>query len=690
MSLFGRQYAFFVIIAVTGRSIGDCKFSKERAICSNLHYIPKIPVDITSLELKDNNLSTITAGSFQNISSNPVQQLILENNSVRKLSIDAFNMLKHIKVLEITNEIHLIANVIRDSLQSLDRTKIKKMVLSRNDWKSIPKDMFKHLTGAHLKTLDLSKNLMYKLNAFPFGVFENLELLECLNCSLVFLDPDGLRKVKNLSLRINNLFEVPGFCGQNNESFAPKLEVLELSDNAIRSITRKSLLCLPKLRTLKLNRNRIRQIDNNVFVHLKYLKEICLGENQALRMVSRFAFNSCTLETLNINRNGFILRSLQFYLPTTLIKLDMERNYIESNTLLKMIFNLENLEMLNLSHTSLEIIPEKLLDRLPSLKYLFMMGNKIVSWSSKTFSNHSALIGIFMKDNQIHSINKTSFQFAKLGSLKMLNLAKNPFWCDCQNKWFVDTIRNSNITKKIKFVGWPNQYKCSYPENMKNTTLNNFRPTVADCSTWNPFFAIVIIIGASVFVIIISVSVLIRCQTNIRNVIYLLRCYKKIKSGYIRIENSENFEFDAFVIYCDADRQWVHHHLVKRLEDEELRICFHHRDFDVGEPITTNIEKFFEKSWKTIVIMSNDFTKSEWCQWEINLAQEKRRSKGHQSLVLIMYRQIDSNHMTSEIRTLLQTTPYLKFQVGFGEKLFWRSVIQDVKRPYSNYPVAML
>jgi hypothetical protein len=57
-----------------------------------------------------------------------------------------------------------------------------------------------------------------------------------------------------------------------------------------------------------------------------------------------------------------------------------------------------------------------------------------------------------------------------------------------------------------------------------------------------------------------------------------------------------------------------------------------------------------DKSWKIVVIMSNDFTKSEWCQWEVDLIQERRRRYGKDTLVLIMYRQIDTSHMTNSVR----------------------------------------
>ena len=70
-------------------------------------------------------------------------------------------------------------------------------------------------------------------------------------------------------------------------------------------------------------------------------------------------------------------------------------------------------------------------------------------------------------------------------------------------------------------------------------------------------------------------------------------------------------------MYCDDDRLWVHNVFVKRHEEKGMKLCIHHREFDPGIPITENIDKYMNKSWKVVVIMSNSFASSEWCQWEL-------------------------------------------------------------------------
>jgi len=166
-------------------------------------------------------------------------------------------------------------------------------------------------------------------------------------------------------------------------------------------------------------------------------------------------------------------------------------------------------------------------------------------------------------------------------------------------------------------------------------------------------------------------------------------CADLRKKGYLRLDNSQDFEFHAFVVYCDDDRLWVHNVFVKRLEEKGVKLCIHHREFEPGIPITENIDKYMNKSWKVVVIMSNSFASSEWCQWEVDVVQERRRRQGKGASVLIMLKAIDADHMTSAIRTLLHTTTYLRYRKGIGEELFWQAVAITLRKPLSVPPMAI-
>ncbi|VDH94787.1 Hypothetical predicted protein [Mytilus galloprovincialis] len=338
--------------------------------------------------------------------------------------------------------------------------------------------------------------------------------------------------------------------------------------------------------------------------------------------------------------------------------------------------------------TGLAEIPEGLLQNMPFLQELILIGNKIARWNPSTFANMTSLRNLHLDGNLINIINKTSFPTMLLNKIEVFEISNNPFWCTCDQRWFLDMLRSTNITKKIR--NWPKFYSCAYPENLKNLLLDSYRPTEAECGI-NYFTSIIIISVCSVLMFVFFLAlILYRCHINLKNLLYFPRVHHRIKNGYLKLSSCDDFEFDAFVVYCESDRQWVHNELIKRLEDNELKICIHHRDFQIGEPIINNIEKFMNKSWKIIVVMSNDFAKSEWCLWEVNLALERRRRQGKDALVLIMYRHIDSNHMTSELRTLLNTTPHLIFTEGFGEHMFWNAVVNGINKSLMLPPTAIL
>jgi toll-like receptor 13 len=127
------------------------------------------------------------------------------------------------------------------------------------------------------------------------------------------------------------------------------------------------------------------------------------------------------------------------------------------------------------------------------------------------------------------------------------------------------------------------------------------------------------------------------------------------------------------------------------MENEaNILLCIHQRDFDIGETIIGNIDKYLRTSWKVVVVMSNDFAKSEWCQWEVDVILERRRHLGRDVLVLIMLTNIDTKHMTSQLKTLLESTPYLRYQNGVRENLFWKAAVKSLQRPIGHSPIAVL
>ncbi|XP_071142101.1 toll-like receptor 4 [Mytilus edulis] len=325
-----------------------------------------------------------------------------------------------------------------------------------------------------------------------------------------------------------------------------------------------------------------------------------------------------------------------------ILNICLTNNYLSNDETIfwKMFSPLVKLKKLILSSASLSILPRYVFTNLNNLRELSLAANKIRSWGDGTviFQNMTSLKKIDLSNNLIKTVNKTSFPSNLLHSFEGIDLSNNPFTCDCDLLWFSDFLKS---TPTIRFV-----------ESKKK------------CPPWNPLFTMAIFYG----------------EYNLVE-----------KKGYISLPEADDYPYHACVLYCDSDRSWVHETFLGRMEQEEgVKLCIHHRDFDVGESITENIDKYLERSWKVVIIISNEFAKSEWCQWEVDVVQERRRRHGRDVVLLIMLESIDYKHMTRRLRTLLDSTSPIMYQRGLGEVLFWKAVTKLLRKPLGDPLTSLL
>jgi len=80
-------------------------------------------------------------------------------------------------------------------------------------------------------------------------------------------------------------------------------------------------------------------------------------------------------------------------------------------------------------------------------------------------------------------------------------------------------------------------------------------------------------------------------------------------------------EYDVFISYSSIDTDWVKGWLLPRLESSGLNVCIDYRDFDIGVPSLTNMENAVERSRKTLLVLTPNWIKSEWTNFESFLIQ---------------------------------------------------------------------
>ncbi len=77
-----------------------------------------------------------------------------------------------------------------------------------------------------------------------------------------------------------------------------------------------------------------------------------------------------------------------------------------------------------------------------------------------------------------------------------------------------------------------------------------------------------------------------------------------------------DYEYDVFISYSHHDRSWVRSELLPRLETAGLKVCIDFRDFRLGAPSVTEMERAATTSRKTVLILSPEYLASDWTAFE--------------------------------------------------------------------------
>lgn len=634
--------------------------------------------------------------NYQHV-TNHLETLYLANTRIRgnicSKHFLCLNNLRHIRLDSnpITNVPHFCNSKGFSSVPKLYRLRLQ--FTSINIFHS---DSLKCLPS--LKILDLKNNLFKSLPTFcreyNTSYTPKLEELYLQNTSITTLKGYKFRCLPNLEkldLQDNIFREIPSFCDESNHSFNPLLYDLNLSNTKIEYIFNDSFLCLPALRYLYLKYTEITRLDDNIFSSLGSLKYLEIGYSKRLSGISKYAFNISSLLTMKFTDNNFDFERKKYF-PKYLFKscanvttLDLSGNYFSTGpTAEETLKPLTKLVTLILINNGMDTIHEYTFRSSKALKEIRLDENKLIGWKENVFQNLSNLQHLNMADNKIALFNKTSVPTNILDNLKTLNLAYNPFDCGCDLIWFKKWSLQTNVNLQL----FPNKYSCQTPASMLRQPITSLQLTKDDCTEKHPWNIYIAAASAGSFLLVLTFIVITVQLPTIKNYIYYFRL-KRI--GYVKLINEQDYIYDAYVVYCEADEKWVIRTLVPKLESEGLQLCIPDREFRVGADRCSEIESAFQESRKIVVILSNDFAKNEWCLWQEHLVEERLRQRGNSSVVFVLYKNISSKNMISSLhRTVKNQSIVTWHEGGAREKMFWKVVILAVQSPLGEPPVSVL
>ena len=253
-----------------------------------------------------------------------------------------------------------------------------------------------------------------------------------------------------------------------------------------------------------------------------------------------------------------------------------------------------------------------------------------------------------------------------------ISLLGNPIQCSCETYDFLQWI-DQHRNQLRSFV----DYNCLHKGNV--VPFSNLTEVVMVDLNFRCSLRIAVIVSASLLgLVLILVAVTICCYRYRWELRYF--CMKLAKRGrqYQLLVDDETFTYDAFVVYSSEDSQWVHEELVPHLENGDcvgqmLRLCVHERDFGPGENIIRNIWNKMEESRKVILVISNNFARSNWCKYEIDLARMIGVEKARNLLVPVLLENVRMEDMSDSLRWIVRKLTYVEWpQWPPAREEFWR------------------
>ncbi|KAF4524450.1 hypothetical protein B566_EDAN018100 [Ephemera danica] len=348
-----------------------------------------------------------------------------------------------------------------------------------------------------------------------------------------------------------------------------------------------------------------------------------------------------------------------------------------------------------------------------SLSELYLHANQITSIHESTFNTLRELRVLTLHGNQLHNFPVWKLQMVHLQSV---TLSKNPWVCECEYvQQYRDWLHSAGV-----IVQDGAQVQC-----VKNQTMDTIEDLTTDTVSYthysilesdfnetlcaNRTIAIQVIPTSKTILtdhivqdylpLLIATLVAFLVVLTIIIVLFIYRqemriwCYSKYGIRLFH-RNSDKTEtavndrdkiFDAFISYSSKDEAWVAEELAPVLErgDPSYKLCLHYRDFPVGSYIADTIVQAVESSRRTIMVLSENFIRSEWCRFEFKSAHHQVLRDRRRRLIVVLLGDIPHRELDPDIRLYLKTNTYLQW----GDKLFWeklRYALPDVPNNQRN------
>ncbi|MCH8805311.1 MAG: TIR domain-containing protein [Planctomycetes bacterium] len=139
------------------------------------------------------------------------------------------------------------------------------------------------------------------------------------------------------------------------------------------------------------------------------------------------------------------------------------------------------------------------------------------------------------------------------------------------------------------------------------------------------------------------------------------------------------FDYDVFISYSSKDETWVRGELLQRIEQAGLKAFIDFRDFTRGAPSIKECERGVVKCRKTLIVLTPDYLKSGWAEFENIMVQTL--DPANESLRLIPLLKVKCK---KPLR--IGALTHIDFTDGADHDLAWRQLLTALGAPPEPVP----
>ncbi|CAL1544621.1 unnamed protein product [Lymnaea stagnalis] len=670
--------------------VGDLADCSGKPSAPNIGYAPKLPENIKCIFLANNEIKSLIESFFANVSNFLVVDL--SGNYLKTISNRTFERLTNLQYLILNNMKGFIDYKMLRSV--LNKPPKLRLDLMGNGLKEVPSDYFSNYRNKTMAQIYMDFNHFPDLNLREFSQLEKLSFLSFANCSVNSVTSALMPRLTGLNLKNNVITAFPKTCdekptvsdvGDNLKKSAnmtkitlfPSLsQLLDLSSNLITTLPAWDEFCLPKLLTLNLDLNNFTKIPEKTFTSLTSLRLLSLIRSLSpITSIGAAAFGIPNMTTLLLNKDGIDFGSpnvstAMFEGAFKFSLLSLKDNHfgnISEASIEELFWHMRGLRNLYISFCGLKQIPVQALSQLSHLQKIMLSGNDIVEIPPKAFESLKELERLSLDANHISCVRENSFSNDTISRLKEIDLSKNDFLCNCDLLWFQSWMREA---PPKYFANWK-LYRCS---DRPSVAVQDFEQSLQACLLGQTAKMLLAVVTAVLIVLFVGFAIGFRYRWDIRLWIYEKRMLSR-GLGFMIPEGAD--PYDLFIVHCNDDAEWVEKDLVSVIENRwKLKACLHSRDFLAGGHIIQNIIDSMNRSKLIMVVVSANFARSRWCNFELQLCQS-HVIENDLRILPVKLDEIETRDMSAALLALYKTSCFLEWPAmdsNDRDEVYWGHV----------------